>query len=620
MAKDFQVPFETAITHNRLWLVALLVLMLGLVGVFVNGLKQSYDEKLARATTDSQNMARVLEEEINSVVLKTDVLLRHIATEAIKTSGDSAQAAADARAYLKKIKSSVPEVFGIRIIQPDGYSLASSLEDKTTRTYYGDRAYFQRHRTNPDLGLDISEPIVGRAHRGWQVMLSRRLNSGDGSFAGIVSSGIALSYFEEFFSSLDLGKNSTITLLSKDLRVITRFPLSEGQRMKSVRDGPIAAALQINPLKGTVMGKSSVDGMERIFSYRQVGNLPLVVVVGLSRRDVLAEWRRNALIDGTVMAVLLAAVGWLSFSLMRLHRKEQENINQLQEITSTLGEGVYVLDREGRVTFVNPEAERLLGWSQAELLGKNGHETFHYEHMDGSPIATEACPIHQTILSGQTYHTQDDNLVRKDGTTIPVSMVSSPIVRNGKVMGSVASFQDITDQKRIQNRISHMAQYDGLTDLPNRALFYDRLRQGLSLAKRSQHGLALMFLDLDRFKEVNDTLGHHVGDLLLKNVADRLRHCVRESDTVARLGGDEFTVLLYDLREREDIGRIAQKIVEALSLPYRLDERDVQIGVSIGIARFTDDTEDEDKLMNLADKAMYTAKAEGRNTYRFCGN
>ncbi|BCB25746.1 hypothetical protein SKTS_06320 [Sulfurimicrobium lacus] len=1004
--------------------------MLGLIGVFLNGLKQSYDEKLARATTDSQNMARVLEEQINSVIQKTDVLLQHAAGDVILKPDDK-HAAEATHAYLKKLKSSIPEIFRMRVIQPDGYSLASSLEEKTSRPFYGDRAYFIRHRDNPSLGLDISEPIEGRTHHGWQVMLSRRLNYADGSFAGIVSSGIALSYFEDFFSTLNLGKNSNITLLSKDLHVITRFPLSEGQRMKSVRGGPIAAALQINPVKGTITGKSSVDGTERIFSYRQVGDLPLVVVVGLSKQDVLAEWRRNALIDSAVMLGLLVAVGWLSFNLMQHYRKEQESKNQLREITSTLGEGVYVLDGNGKVTFVNPEAERLLGWTREELIGRNGHETFHYERMDGTPIPAHSCPIHNTIVTGQTYRALDDNLVRKDGTTIPVSITSSPIVRDGKIVGSVASFQDIserklamatqdrlernqralldaaresalllerngtilainevgakrlrgtpsellgknifdlmppevanvrrerlektaqnglpnilederngmrmvnslypvidmdgkidrvavystdvteqrlleaienlfsainqkvlrgetldgilefictqvvqlfnldmawlgrkepdgtvsilsfsgsakelaqrlsaamvrwdynprglcptgasirteqtltyncndphfqawagiaceyelqailaipltvhgeiygaftlcsrdstsfanptivnrlvgivnriaivlemgmdqqqlrllgmalgsaanavmvtdheghiqwanaafsrlsgyseeeiigqspkilksgqqdkayyqalwqtinngevwssetvernkdgslytvmqtitpltdatgkithfiaihediTDLKRTQERISHQAQYDGLTDLPNRALFYDRLRQALSLAKRSKVGLALMFLDLDRFKQVNDTLGHHIGDLLLKSVAERLRQCVRESDTVARLGGDEFTVLLYDLRKREDIGRIAEKIIRTVSLPYELDGHDVRIGVSIGIARFSDDTEDEDSLVNLADKAMYSAKAGGRNTYRFCAS
>lgn len=339
---NYKMTTNKNIFQQSTWPVALIIIMLGLIGVFVNGLKQGYDEKLARATTDSQNMARVLEEHTKAVIQKTDILLKHIASEIAPKNGEKKHASDKTHASLKTLQESVPEIFRLRIIQSDGYNLASSLKENNSLLYYGDRPYFIRHRDNPSLGLDISEPIVGRTHPGWQIMLSRRLNYADGSFAGIVSSGIALSYFEDFFSTLDMGADSNITLLSKDLYVIARFPFSESQRLKSVRGGPISAALQENPIKGTVSGKSTVDGIERIFSYRQVGNLPLIVVVGLSKQDVLAEWRRNALIEGAVMIALLAAIGLLSRSLMLHYNNEQESKNQLREITSTLGEGVYV--------------------------------------------------------------------------------------------------------------------------------------------------------------------------------------------------------------------------------------------------------------------------------------
>lgn len=174
------------------------------------------------------------------------------------------------------------------------------------------------------------------------------------------------------------------------------------------------------------------------------------------------------------------------------------------------------------------------------------------------------------------------------------------------------------DMKLVQKheRIEHLAHYDALTGLPNRALFFDRLRQTLLLAKRNKGGLALMYLDLDGFKQVNDQHGHHAGDLLLMAVADRLSKCVRESDTVARLGGDEFTIILNGTHNIKDAASVAQKINVIISAPFNLDEKETRIGISIGIACYTGDTSTLDDLVYRADKAMYEAKLAGKNTYR----
>ncbi|MEN6584782.1 MAG: CHASE domain-containing protein [Sulfuricella sp.] len=186
----------------------------------------------------------------------------------------------------------------------------------------------------------------------------------------------------------------------------------------------------------------------------------------------------------------------------------------------------------------------------------------------------------------------------------------------GRAFRSRGTVQDITEQKMTQERIEHMAHYDTLTNLPNRALFYDRLRQALSLAKRSEGGLTLLYMDLDGFKNVNDTQGHHAGDLLLIGVAERLSKCVRESDTVSRLGGDEFTIILSEMHKHEDVVGVAQKIIQAISVPFDLEGSEARIGISIGIARYTEEARNEDDLVKQADLAMYEAKLAGKNTYR----
>lgn len=276
------------------------------------------------------------------------------------------------------------------------------------------------------------------------------------------------------------------------------------------------------------------------------------------------------------------------------------------------------MDKDGRVTFVNPEAERLLGWSRAELLGKNGHETFHYMRTDGTLIPTQDCPVHQAILTGKTYHALNDHLVRKDGTIIPVSIVSSPIIRDGEVTGSVAAFQDITLRLKAEEKIRQLAFYDTLTDLPNRRLLLDRLDQALSHAERHQRSLAVMFMDIDHFKNVNDTLGHDVGDELLKVMAARLNTCVRSEDTIARQGGDEFVVVLSEIGNPQDAAIVAEKIIETLRQPISIKGHELQVTCSIGIAVYpAQGTDDAVVLMKKADIAMYAVKEAGRNGYRF---
>ncbi len=187
---------------------------------------------------------------------------------------------------------------------------------------------------------------------------------------------------------------------------------------------------------------------------------------------------------------------------------------------------------------------------------------------------------------------------------------------DGLALRSIGTAQDITEQKMTQERIERMAHYDTLTNLPNRALFYDRLRQALSLAKRSEAGLTLLYMDLDGFKQVNDTRGHHAGDLLLIGVAERLTKCVRESDTVSRLGGDEFTIILSGMHKQEYVVGVAQKIIQAISDPFDIEGGSEHVGISIGIARYTEEANNEDDLVKQADQAMYQAKLAGKNTYR----
>jgi diguanylate cyclase (GGDEF)-like protein/PAS domain S-box-containing protein len=247
---------------------------------------------------------------------------------------------------------------------------------------------------------------------------------------------------------------------------------------------------------------------------------------------------------------------------------DQQQIRLLSSALAAAGSGVMITNSRGIILWVNPAFIRLSGYSREELVGqtprvlKSGHQTQEfYRHM------------WEMISRGETW--SNEMVERsKSGEIYTVSQTITPMLdENGGITHFIAIHEDITVQKLAQERIQYLAHYDALTDLPNRVLFYDRLRQALSMARRAQSGLALLFLDLDGFKAVNDTMGHQAGDLLLKEVAERLQQCVRESDTVARLGGDEFTVILNEAHDHHDVAMIAEKIIDAIAAPFDLEER-----------------------------------------------
>jgi len=291
---------------------------------------------------------------------------------------------------------------------------------------------------------------------------------------------------------------------------------------------------------------------------------------------------------------------------------DQQQIRLLSSALAAAGNGVMITSPRGTIQWVNPAFARLSGYSKEELIGQtprllnSGQQSVEYYRV-----------MWETIGRGEAWYSETVERA-KNGNFYIVSQTITPMLdENGEIIHFIAIHEDITAQKKSQERIQYMAHYDALTNLPNRALFYDRLSQALSLARRNRGGLALLFLDLDGFKQVNDTMGHHAGDLLLTSVAERLSLCVRESDTVARLGGDEFTVILNETHEHHDVARIAEKLIETIAQPFDLAGNVVHIGVSIGIARYSEEASSEDELVKNADQAMYVAKSAGKNTYRF---
>jgi len=288
------------------------------------------------------------------------------------------------------------------------------------------------------------------------------------------------------------------------------------------------------------------------------------------------------------------------------------------EVTlNSIGDAVMSTDEWGNVTYLNAVAEQLTGWSRAEAAGHAVREVFHI--VDAVTREAVADPMALALRENKTVGlTPNSLLIRRDGVEAAIEDSAAPIHdRRGQVTGAVMVFHDVSTARAQSLRMSYLAQHDGLTDLPNRILLNDRLAQAMSLAQRRQKKLALLFLDLDHFKHINDSLGHAIGDRLLQSVAKRLLDCVRSSDTVSRQGGDEFVILLSQVMHAEDAGISAEKILSALNQPHHIDEHAIFATASIGIVTYPDDAADGETLLKNADFAMYQAKDYGRNNYQF---
>jgi len=289
--------------------------------------------------------------------------------------------------------------------------------------------------------------------------------------------------------------------------------------------------------------------------------------------------------------------------------------NEVANVTlDSIEEAVLRTDAQGKVTYLNRKAEEMTGWRREEARGRPMADVLRLIESVGGP----AGGTEEGQARKETADFTNCILVRRDGFECGIERKVTPVQDDdGAVTGAVVAFHDVTAAQAKSLQMSHLAQHDSLTDLPNRVLFNDRLTQAIALAERQGKQLALMFVDLDHFKKINDSLGHDVGDKLLQSVAGRLLACVRRSDTVSRLGGDEFVILLSQVEHAEDAAYSARKILRALAAPHRIDNKSLDINVSIGVSTYPNDGQDAEGLMNRADNAMYEAKEHGRNNYQF---
>jgi diguanylate cyclase (GGDEF)-like protein/PAS domain S-box-containing protein len=370
------------------------------------------------------------------------------------------------------------------------------------------------------------------------------------------------------------------------------------------------------------LGLPDVAGLGAVQRAHAVApRVPLVVLTGLDDESLAAQALQEGAQDYLIKGEIDTR-GLLRAMRHAIERKSMEEAlfaeKERAEVTlRCIGDAVACTDMLGSVTFLNVVAESMTGWSWREAASRNVAVVVRI--LDGS--SRETIPNPMALRAGQdrTLHLPSNSiLVRRDGFEIPIDASVAPLRdRAGGAAGAVLVFRDVSAARALTQQVIHSAQHDFLTGLPNRALLSDRVNYAIALAMRHGKKVAVLFLDLDGFKHINDSLGHPIGDRLLQSVASRLAACLRASDAVSRQGGDEFVVLLSEMEQPEDAAIAARRMLEAVAEVHSIDQHTLRVTTSVGVSVYPDDGLDAETLIKNADTAMYAAKEGGRHIYRF---
>lgn len=549
------------------------------IAVVVSQFRASYVDRELSVQSQTEHYVKAMEAHVLYSIQSVDLSLIGFANAIKVLPAKQSRSPETMSDLLSSRGSNFQSDYWITFLDPKGIAVATSTGNNITGTSYADRDYYKIHVDNIMQGkLYVGEPDIGRRSKQKLFFLSRRVESAKGEFLGVVVAPLNVSRYVSVFENSRFNSDISIALVHGRGKVIARVPNFEEAFGRDL--GPTALFDNVRRANsGTYKTHSVIDKINRIFSYRVLDNFPLIVVVGSNDTESARLLQKNYLVAGAGLATLLLLMWGAGHFSLRTYtklaerelryrmlyaasremekkllagederKKNEESMKLAALLFQNSGEGMMVTDAEGLILTVNPAFSLLSGYTEKELLGHRG-----YEITSGREDISLFDRMFESVK--QTGQWQGELWQQhKDGEEYLVAMhVNTVYDELGNPFRYVALLSDITEKKASEELIWRQANFDALTGLPNRRMFHEHLRLEMKKTDRSHLPMALIFVDLDYFKEINDTLGHDKGDLLLKEVAARLSNAVRGTDTVARLGGDEFTVIVSELRNAGDV-------------------------------------------------------------------
>jgi diguanylate cyclase (GGDEF)-like protein len=622
------LDLESPIRRSRSirWLIVCGVLLVSAIAIGTAVTIGNFRERaLANSERELENtvllLARHFDQELQQLELVQTKLVEQLRSAGIasRDTFEHEMSGNDAHLMLQTKIEALPQIGNLSLIDSDGKLINAAGNWPVPSINIDDRAYFKALKADPQLRAILSEPLLNRLTATWTTILARKLIGPNGDFLGVVLGSIELAEFEEFFTTVALGEGAAITMSNRDGTLLARYPRVEAMIGRNFKAGPLFQGVLSTADHGTMRLLSPLDGQDRLVAVRSLSRFPMVVTATTTVSAALAGWREQTrfligaagLFALVIVLILFLIVRQLSRDHRLSSRRQALEQQRLDIAVNNMTQGLLLFDSSERIVVCNERFIEMFGLSTEVIKpGCSFRDLMEHRKETGSvqgDVDEYCSSILQKVALGKVTR---NVLEAADGRSILI--VNRPLT-NG---GWVTTLEDITERKRSDERIAHMAHHDALTDLPNRVLFREQLDFALKTISRGEQ-LAVLYIDIDEFKSVNDSLGHLVGDELLKALAGRLRGCLRATDVVARLGGDEFAIILSALERSADTTDLVARIYQAIREPFECLGHLLTTDASIGIALAPQHGTDLDQLLRNADLAMYAAKADGRRTYRF---
>ncbi|WP_342152902.1 EAL domain-containing protein [Methylorubrum sp. SB2] len=566
---------------------------------------------------------------LQSMEMVQDAIIRGMHEANVSTPADFAIAASrkDMHLALKARVAALPQVNAITIVDRTGKLLNFTRFWPIPDINIADRDYFKALVADPSMQRFISQPVQNRGDGVWTIYVARKVAAPDGAFLGLVLGAVELGYFERLYKQITPAADAVVSVFRNDGMLLVRHPHKEGTIGKIFSTTGAALIAAKKQASGVLRNVSPIDGHERLIATKALANFPLILSISRTVEASLASFYQQVFVVGAAAVLITACIWALYWLVLRQSRAErrlagaEERVRSEHELRTqyerfgvalnNMVQGLCLFDADKRLVVMNdrfaglyaiPPDMRAPGTKAEELrhhvLNQRGDAAGAWD------IVVTPPELDATPLAARIVHLSDDR-------SISVVRVSVP---GG---GWICTHEDVTERRHNEERLRFLARHDALTKLPNRVQFEEVVQRELAICARTGDEIALLCLDLDGFKQVNDLFGHPVGDRLLTEVAARLQGLLGERCVAARLGGDEFAILATGFNNYKTPATAAQSVIDALSVPYLEHDRRIDVGCSVGIASFPRDGSSYEKLLSASDMALYRAKAEGKGGYSF---